>query len=544
MTGGLMQLVGKGAQDVLVTGNPSFTHFRSMYKRHTEFAMEHFRLYFKTTNLNLPPTGSLTLRAKVERYAQLLHDCYLSIELPDIYSPVVPSGQSALGYDFQWIQNIGFNMINYVAVTINGQEITRHTGEWMKIRAATSLNGTKKLVLNELVGNLTEMYDPANAFGRINQYPHAISKTTYTAAPSIQGRVLTIPLNFWFCETIGAALPLIALQHSEVDFVVDIKNIYQLFTVIDTNPASPTFRTRIAPPNSLSMATFLSPPLYPTQLPTNTNLLTWKMNPFMECNYIFVSDAELAHIASTDHSFMLTQIDVKEAHGQYGPSNDLELGLRNLCTQVIWVGQRSDRYLENDYDNYTNWENSKIPPLINTGLNSSGSQQQSGITTRDILLESTIVIDGKERFGIKQTEFFRNIQNYRHHDGLSNVDIPGIYTYSFALDHNRTQPSGHINGSQFNKTILRNTYVQPPLSSVFGVSSPPSVICVLKSTAGSPNPTIVNPANYVDNPDLIMTIIRKTPANTLAYTYNVRAFIESYNFLRVIGGIANVVFSS
>ena len=268
------------------------------------------------------------------------------------------------------------------------------------------------------------------------------------------------------------------------------------------------------------------------------------MNPFMECNYIFVSDAELAHIASTDHSFMLTQIDVKETHGHYGPSNDLELGLRNLCTQVIWVGQRSDRYLENDYDNYTNWENSKIPPLINTGLNSSGSQQQSGITTRDILLESTIVIDGKERFGIKQTEFFRNIQNYRHHDGLSNVDIPGIYTYSFALDHNRTQPSGHINGSQFNKTILRNTYVQPPLSSVFGVSSPPSVICVLKSTAGSPNPTIVNPANYVDNPDLIMTIIRKTPANTLAYTYNVRAFIESYNFLRVIGGIANVVFSS
>ena len=84
MTGGLMQLVNKGAQDVLVTGNPSFTYFKSVYKRHSEFAMEHFRLYFKTTNLNLPPSGSLTLRAKVERYAQLLHDCYLSITLPDI----------------------------------------------------------------------------------------------------------------------------------------------------------------------------------------------------------------------------------------------------------------------------------------------------------------------------------------------------------------------------------------------------------------------------------------------------------------------------
>ena len=90
MPGGLLQLVGKGAQDQLVTGNPSFTHFRSVYKRHTDFAMEHFRLHFKTSVLSYPTTGTLRLRTKVERYAQLLNDCYLSIDLPNIYSPVVP----------------------------------------------------------------------------------------------------------------------------------------------------------------------------------------------------------------------------------------------------------------------------------------------------------------------------------------------------------------------------------------------------------------------------------------------------------------------
>ena len=236
MTGGLMQLVGKGAQDVLVTGNPSFTHFKSVYKRHSEFAMEHFRLHFKTTNLNLPQRGSLTLMAKVERYAQLLHDCYLSISLPDIFSPVVPvspqvNGNDALGYEFQWIQNIGYNMINYVAVTINGQEIVRHTGEWMKIYAALKFDANKKAILNELVGNVSELYDPANAFDRLNQYPHSISSSTATGAPSIRGRTLTIPLHFWFCESIGQALPLIALQHSEVQIIVDMKNLYQLFTI-------------------------------------------------------------------------------------------------------------------------------------------------------------------------------------------------------------------------------------------------------------------------------------------------------------------------
>jgi hypothetical protein len=46
------------------------------------------------------------------------------------------------------------------------------------------------------------------------------------------------------------------------------------------------------------------------------------------------------------------------------------------------------------------------------------------------------------------------------------------------------------------------------------------------------------------SPESVVRIIRKTDAQTLQYTYNVRTYIESYNFLRVIGGIANVVFSS
>ena len=556
-----MQLVGKGAQDVLVTGNPSFTHFRSVYKRHSEFAMEHFRLYFKTTNLNLPQSGSLTLRTRVERYAQLLHDCYVNITIPDIYSPVVAlnlphpntpnfnPNSTAIGFEFQWVRSIGYNMINYVSIVINGQEIVRHTGEWMKLYAATKMDATKKAILNDMIGNLPEMYDPANSFGRINQYPHSITTASKTAAPSIAGRVLTIPLHFWFCETIGSALPLIALQHSDVEIVVDFKNVYQLFTVRDVREvvggnANTNFGTRgPCPSDSYTISQFLSPPLV-NRSPSNPSLTTWKMNPFVECNFIFVSDAEMSHIATTDHSFMITQIDTREANGQYGPSNDLDLIMRNLCTRVVWVCQRTDRALNNDFDNYTNWENPYQPPLklASTIDYTSGAQQLSSISIRDILLESSLIIDGKERFGFKQTEFFSNIQNYRHHTGLSTKDIPGIYTYSFALEHNSPQPTGHINGSQFNKTILRNTYVQPPLASAYGILSLPNEVCVLKSTANSPNPTQIDPLRY--NANEVVRIIRKTEANTLYYSYNVRAYVESYNFLRVMGGIANVVFSS
>jgi hypothetical protein len=566
-----MQLVGKGAQDQLITGNPSFTHFRSVYKRHSEFAMEHFRLYFRTTNTNIPQSGSLTLRAKVERYAQLLHDCYLSIDLPDIYSPVVPvtagansqlnASSTAIGYEFQWVRNIGYNMINYVSVLINGQEVVRHTGEWMKLYANLKFDANKKDNLNVMIGNVPEVYDPANAFGRINQYPHSISTINSPAQPSIAGRTLLIPLHFWFCESVGSALPLVALQHSEVDIVVDLRNMYQLFTIRDVRDNTPNCGVRIPPDISSSlfaMNHFLSPPTFANSvIPTNPSLYLWNLNPFIEANFIFVGDAELVHIAKTEHSFVFHQVDVRSADGQYGPSNDLELALRNLCTRVVWVGQRSDIALTNNYDNYTNWANQYEPPIDRTNMSfltpwySSGNAETQNVANRDILIESSIIIDGKERFSAKQAGFFSSIESYRHHTGRGITELPGIYMYSFALDNHTTQPSGHINGSMFNKTILRNTYVQPPFTTN---SLPPasSYICVLKSTASSANPTVITNPNATDprtglplyTPESIVRIVRKTDAQTLQYTYNVRAYIESYNFLRVMGGIANVVFSS
>ena len=562
-----MQLVGKGAQDNLVVGNPSFTHFRSVYKRHTDFAMEHFRLVFKTTNLNLPLAGSLTLRAKVERYAQLLHDCYLSVTLPNIYSPVVPLSNpgthsnlnkdaTAIGYEFQWIKNIGYNMIKRVSLLVNGQEIVRHTGEWMKLYAATKFDANKKAIIDKLVGNVPELYDPANAYDRVNQYPHAISTATSLAEPSIQGRHLLIPLHFWFCEHIGAALPLVAMQYSEVDIVVELRSIYELFTVLDVNESSSTFGTRIAcdTSNSLyNMSHFLSPPTFANPLiPYNPDLSTWNLNPYIEANFIFLTDAELVHVAKTEHAFMFTQVDQKALEGQYGASNDLDLPMRNLCTRIVWVAQRNDRAAQNDYDNYTNWVDPNKPPLDSTNMSfmtpwySSGIAAGTNVSTRDILLESSVIFDGKERFANKQTTFFSLLQNYKHHAGRSVSDIPGVYTYSFALDHNGTQPTGHVNGSMFNKTILRNTYIQPPYSP----NPNPTIVCVLKSTAGSPNPTVVDPNAIGQNgqplygPNDVLTVVRKSDAQTLQYTYNVRAFVETYNFLRVMGGMANVVFSS
>ena len=49
MTGGLMQLVAYGAQDVYLTGNPQITFFKVVYRRHTNFSMESIEQVFNGT---------------------------------------------------------------------------------------------------------------------------------------------------------------------------------------------------------------------------------------------------------------------------------------------------------------------------------------------------------------------------------------------------------------------------------------------------------------------------------------------------------------
>lgn len=540
-----MQLVNKGAQDQLVTGSPSFTHFRSVYKRHTEFAMEHFVVNFRGSDLNLNSQMTKTFRAKIDRNAQLLHDCYVHVQIPNIYSPVSPNGDgTATPYNFQWIPNLGYNMIKTVSVLINGTAIVTHTGEWMKLYSYLTHDANKRKLIDNLIGNVPDLIDPANTNKRFNQYPHAITSLTTIATPSIVGREIVIPLHFWFCENVGAALPLVSLQYSEVEIVVEFQNIYSLFTVNDVRKTSPTYNTRIAPDvtdSVFAMNRFLSPPLVDCS-PSNTSLSNWSLQPFINANYIFLSDPEMIQLAKSDNSFMIKELNFVVSDGVYGAGNDVAIPLTNLCTRLVWVGQRSD--ILNQPDNYTN----TLPPNFGTiGSDVTPWFSSSGIAEREILVDSTLILDGADREPTKSNIFFGSVQQYKHHTGIG---IPGIYSYSFALDHHSHQPSGHINGSMFNKPVLRLTTQIPPIQA----SSTSTQVCIVKSTALNKRPVPVSlpiplnalgqPVDRSLNPESVLSVITKTPGTVTQFTYSFRVYAESYNFLRITRGIANVVFSS
>jgi hypothetical protein len=575
MPGGLLQLVGVGAQNELVNGNPSMTHFRSVYRRHTNFAMEHVRMAFSGSNLEFSATGTRTISCRIDRYAQLIHDCYLVLTLPDIWSPLAslntntpPAGydprSTALGYEFQWIKNIGYNLIDHVDISMNGQVIQTLRGEWLKMYSYLTHDHNKREIVDEMVGNVPAMYDPANAYDRVGQYPHAIAPTalpsvlpqTKVPEPSIRSRQLIIPLHFWFCENPGLALPLVSLQNSEVYINVTYRAIQDLYTIVDVSPTSPTYGKRVSPdlvpvPTGLPnmMSTFLSPPTA-TGSPSNPTLATFYPDPWIEGNFIYLTEMEMNQLATADQTVMIKTTRFVNAEGQFGGNSDIEIPMFNLVTRIVFSAQRGDKIDNNDWDNYTNWDSPKRAPWSSidnnpqTNMFSSGQQQITSIFPRDALVDALLILDGKERIQTKPTGFFSLLQMYRHTTGDSPTTIPGVYMYSFALNHDQYQPSGALNGSAFNKCTLRLSLQQPLPAAVLPENQ--TAVCVLRSTVFSPNPTVIPPGNIgLYTPDEVVQIIQTVNNNVLfTYTYNIGVYVESVNFLRIVSGSANLVFAN
>jgi hypothetical protein len=574
MPGGLLQLVATGAQNELVNGSPSMSHFRAVYRRHTNFAMESIRMPFTATNQEFSVLGTRTISCRIDRYAQLLHDTYLLLTLPDVWSPLKYLGSSApptgyqltggansIGYEFQWIKNIGYNMIDHVDLVMNGQVIQRLRGEWLKMYSYMTHDANKREVVNQMVGNVPELYDPANAYDRQNQYPHAITPNalpnpmpkSLVPEPSIRSRQLVVPLHFFFSENPGLALPLVSLQNSEVYINVTLRSLNDLYTVVDVNPISPTYGQRVKPTGDTTynaMNLFLSPPTT-TGAPSDPAITTWFPDPYIEGNFIYLTEMEMNQLARADQTFLVKTVTYVSSEGQFGGNTDLEIPLRNLVTRIVFDAQRSDRAAVNDWDNFTNWASvsrapwSAINSSVPTALYASGQEQVSSVFPRDVVIDGVLLLDGKERIQTKPIPYFSLLQRYRHTTG--NVpDLPGVYTYSFALDHDQYQPSGALNGSLFNKCTLRLSLQTPlPLSVTPQGGATSSIVCVLRSTVFSPNPTVI-PAAQISlyDPSEVVSVVQTNNNVIFVFTYTVGVYVEAVNFLRIVSGLGNLVFAS
>lgn len=275
MGGGLLQLVAFGAQDAYITGNPHITFWKVLYKRHTNFAVEAFRVNFTGA-----PMYGQRIVAVVNRNADLIWKTYVEVTLPDTGTIQWTAGAQ---------RRLGYLLLKQIEVEIGGQIIDRHYGEWLYLWETLTADFDTAMKLDNMVGG---------------KYVGVVSDS---AACNGRPEVLYVPLQFWFNRNPGLALPLIALQYHEVRFNITLADATDL--VLGTNLSTSAARL----PALTDMALYL--------------------------DYVYLDVDERRRFAQESHEYLIDQLQYTGQQTITTASGRLDLTLNHPVKELIWVFQ-------------------------------------------------------------------------------------------------------------------------------------------------------------------------------------------------------------
>jgi len=362
MGGGLLQLVAKGAQDVYLINNPQITLFKNIYHRYTNFSYETFQLNFDG-NKNFGEEINCTIPLN----GDLLSKSYLVIILNKDTS-------KKWGY----VEKIGFNIIQQISISINGETIDTHTGEWLNIYYEFTKNNGHVKNFNIINGNIPELKN-------INsEHPE------YT---------LYIPLQFWFCHHYGLSIPVISLEKNSIEIRVKLNTALNCINFKNNNNQLPSIK--------------------------DIHLLA---------DYIYLDNKERNKFVEMKHLYLINQIQInKEKIPNYKHSYNLKFF--HPCKYLIWLADQSkynqrNEFLTWNFDN--DWEKTKeiFSKLIwlatRNGLNNSGTSINYSPTFYNIGDNPKLIENGNELLENLSKKINANLLFYHNNEAdvnINNVEI-------------------------------------------------------------------------------------------------------------------------
>jgi hypothetical protein len=546
MAGGLLNLISIGNNNVILTGNPTKTFFKVTYSKYTNFGLQKFRIDYDGLR-ELRATESSTFTFKIPRYAELLMDTYIVVTLPDIWSPFYQpnanNAQSWTPYEFRWISDLGTNMIEEITINCGSLTIQKYTGQYLAAMVDRDFTAEKKALFNAMSGNVPELNDPANAFGRSNTYPSAFyTGVSVGAEPSIRGRNIYIPINTWFTLDSRCAFPLISLQYNELTISVTMRPIQELFQVRDVFDVEnnlpyiqPDFNRQ-----QFQMYRFLQTPPAVNISPENyeNKITTWNADVHLIATYGFLSKEERQLFAQEEQVYLVKDVFEYKFENITG-SKKVKLLSNGMVANWMWFLQRNDVNMRNEWSNYTNWPYKSIPSDITEAPDTSVGDEfdygplynPDGTNTgffytgdffagnrKEILETMGILLNGDYRENILTRGVYDYIEKYTRTQGFAK---DGIYCYNFCLNTSpfEYQPSGAINLSKFKNIELELTTYVP---NVDAVNSTFGVICDQDGNAVG---------------------ISKQNWRLYEYNFNMTLYEERYNVLSFIGGNCGMLYA-
>ena len=233
---------------------------------------------------------------------------------------------------------------------------------------------------------------------------------------------------------------------------------------------------------------------------------------------------ERRRFATSSHDYLIEQVQTQTIKNQ-AVSKRHEMLFNHPVKELIVIGQRSDVIERNDWNNYTNWTNERIPPYSFANLtkersfvNSSNSlrtfyNKNLSLKSNDssryfdmvyfrkhIIDSMELVYEGQVRERVKDHMYFNNQHSYDYH---KTNPKDGINVYSFSLNPNESQPSGSCNFSRIQRFELLVD---------FGFETN---VFQLPGSSGNPE-----------------------------YNYDITVYAINYNILKIVAGTAAVQFAN
>ena len=412
MGGGLIQLVAYGGQDIHLTGNPEFSYFKSVHRRHTNFAIECIEQHSISSITN----KDFTANYEIGRHGDLLHKMHLEIDLPeqDIRN------ESANGY-CAYTNTTGYAFMKNVELLIGGESIDKHTGTWYDIHTELSdIHSEEGYLINK------------NDIGTILTYKKPQKLRMY------------VPLKFWFCRDISQALPLIALQYHSVNLKFNFRSIKHIINtkqhIID---------------GVIQDTSHVTPSSTNADEPLLSDIKLW-------CNYIYLDSDERKRFAQSAHEYLIEQVqEIKDTFKERLP-----IPFNHSVKALYWVVQNDiANSSTNDYSKIDNSKNirpitTEVPwinrnDFLNYRTHTTNNPSfLNSLKKYEHFEKAKIIINGLDRTSFRDAIYYRTIQP---HEVGYKIPEKNIYMYSFSLKPNEFQPSGACNFSKIDSASLEFT---------------------------------------------------------------------------------------
>jgi hypothetical protein len=397
MGGGLMQLVAYGAQDVYLTGNPQITFFKTVYRRHTNFAIEAIEQTFQGT-----ADFGKKVTCTISRNGDLINRIYLQVQFPALsVSSVWYDAPAARPFSVAWTNSLGHALIRYVTIEVGGQKIDSQYGEWLEIWNSLTQVSEKENGYNHMVGKY------ASSVGLIGN--------------ADSSRIYYIPLMFWFNKNPGLSLPLIALQYHEVKIIMEFRNAAELIVGL-TSTGDRDFAANTTSIRDSSGVALV-------------NAALW-------VDYVYLDTEERRRFAQMSHEYLIDQLQFTgyESIQIDQVSQKIRLNYNHPVKELIWTLQ---------------WEpNFTVGTAYNDWFNFSAALPGVPVPSSavDLMADALILLNGHERFAVRPQTYFRLVQPYQSH---TRIPDNFIYLYSFGLRPEEHQPSGTVNMSRIDNAQLK-----------------------------------------------------------------------------------------